>query len=287
MTKTLSNLANCSGIVAFAIDGTNEARHAKLPILQSTLSGILVTYGGGFFLRDLLLLHTRPALLSNTPEFFIALVICILSAMFYNYSVVRNIFERDTTVCFFSILDAIGLAEFIVCGVDRAALYTNCFPVIVGSGLCTGIGGGIIAANIIHGKKLIEILKERLSYRFIAFFLVCFYAHHRGYRHSYEYTILFALLLCPCTNPVVQKTIRTKAYILTQMNPIDFKICCIYYQQPILTDITSSQVYVFDLIRASNTLYRISLTKLLDNYRMHCQYNRFRIVGKAFGAYAT
>ena len=286
MTGFFSVGNNFAGIIAFAVAGTINASRAQLSIALSIMCGLLSTHGGGFFIRDLSILHTLPTLFQNPLEFLFTVSICTVVATSYPHQGIRVFYENSASQIALSILDALGLAEFVVCGIDRAALFTTQFPVIVFCGLCTGVGGGLIA-SIFYSSSLQEILAKNLSYRVVALFLVCFYATHRGCYGAYECTVILSFLLCPFTNTTVQNKARTRIHAISKQKPIDFHICIETDQYIDYITAASNRSSLFEFLEQINSVYKTRLLHMLDTRYKLCCSNPYLVTGKMFGISAT
>ena len=121
--------------ILFTVEGASLGTTTPTRILY----GLTSSNGGGFLIRDMLLLSVTPSLLSSPLELFI-----------YIYCACANIDLRPWNKCL-PLLDLVGI-EIFIC----SALFQPGQPplICIACGFFTGIGGGLITAIIrkqIHG----------------------------------------------------------------------------------------------------------------------------------------
>ena len=115
-------------------------------------------YGGGA-IRDSVILHRHPAVLSleEIPEVCIAW----LGAFFQALYAKRRFFS-----ILISLLDIWGVSTFIIIGIEVAQDY-GCGPILtLASALTTALGGGVLS-GLLSGLRLREILYSNIPYRCI------------------------------------------------------------------------------------------------------------------------
>lgn len=115
--------------ILFTVEGATLGTTAQTRILY----GLTSSNGGGFLIRDMLLLSVTPALLSSPLELFI-----------YIYFACANIDLRPWNK-WLPLLDLVGIEIFICC----ALFQPGQAPLIcIACGFFTGIGGGLVTAII-------------------------------------------------------------------------------------------------------------------------------------------
>ncbi len=135
------------GTLAFAITGAFKAKKKGLHIFAAIFLGAVTALGGGT-LRDLIL--------GRVPLFYLRdyhyLLVAVLGSMATYYF--SPFFRRQYS--FFRFIDSVGLAAFVVIGVNRSFFFLFLKPhysfsdlvlsffVCLFAGMLTGVGGGII-----------------------------------------------------------------------------------------------------------------------------------------------
>lgn len=134
-----------AGTVAFAISGVRLAAAKEFDWFGAFVVGFVTAIGGGT-VRDLLLDVTPFWMLSPVYVWcsFTGLVIVIIFS--------RRLVRLDTP---FFIFDTIGLALFVVVGIEKTIHLGYPFWVAVIMGTITGVLGGIIRDIFIHEIPLV------------------------------------------------------------------------------------------------------------------------------------
>ncbi|MPM65957.1 hypothetical protein SDC9_112861 [bioreactor metagenome] len=143
--KTIFNISEIIGVIAFAVSGAMLAIERKLDVFGVLFLGVVTALGGGT-IRDLLLGITPPKMFFSYQYLLtasvVAAVVFLIGFIFKNCLNERNP-NIDKII---NIFDAIGLGIFTVSGAQvamQAGYADNAFLVIF-LGMTTGIGGGIL-----------------------------------------------------------------------------------------------------------------------------------------------
>ena len=148
MDNLLFSITEYVGVVSFAISATLFALNKKTDIIGALLITLLTCFGGGM-LRDFTLGQTPPNLLSN-PSFWVqelvAISVCILLFHTSFFKKVLKVLAKHQHDFWLEVTDAIGLAAFVVIGVDYAILlgYESNLIILIFSGCITSVGGGML-----------------------------------------------------------------------------------------------------------------------------------------------
>lgn len=141
----LFHITEIIGTIAFAISGAMVACKKRMDLFGVLFLGGVTALGGGT-IRDVLLGHFPPNMFYSFKFLLIAavsaLLIFILSYRFHEKYVANE--ERMNQIN--NILDAIGLAAFVVTGTQAAisAGYIDNPFLCIFLGTTTGVGGGVI-----------------------------------------------------------------------------------------------------------------------------------------------
>ena len=136
------------GVLSFTISATLFALNKKTDIIGALLISVLTCFGGGM-LRDFCLGIIPPNLLKN-PSFWVQELVCIsVCALLFHLSFFKRIFSLLTKHqhdFWLEITDAIGLATFVVIGVDYAieAGFQDNVVLVIFCGCITSVGGGML-----------------------------------------------------------------------------------------------------------------------------------------------
>ncbi len=136
------------GVISFSISGTLFALNKKTDIIGALLISVLTCFGGGM-LRDFTLNVIPPNLLFN-PSFWIQELVCIgVCSLLFHVSFSKRLFRLLTKHqhdFWLEFTDAIGLAVFVVVGVDYAIElgYQDNIVLLVFCGCITSVGGGML-----------------------------------------------------------------------------------------------------------------------------------------------
>ncbi len=127
--------------------------------LRNYISSFLSAFGGGV-IRDGLMLRTHPAVF--TKDALQDLLITLGSALFYS----KILYKKRCIELLIILTDAIGLAQFITIGVDRALLFKENYAFAVLCGVITSLGGGILS-SVFTGESIKKIIQSNFIYRLI------------------------------------------------------------------------------------------------------------------------
>lgn len=137
--------AELIGTAAFSIAGTLIAIRRELDVFGAVVVGTVTAVGGGC-IRDILL-GQFPPMMFKTPIYALLAAILAVIVFFLEYIIAaRRILESKVYETVVNIFDALGLAIFVVVGINTAktsGYQDNAFLSIC-VGVLTGIGGGII-----------------------------------------------------------------------------------------------------------------------------------------------
>jgi uncharacterized membrane protein YeiH len=133
------------GTIAFAISGVRLAAAKEFDWFGAFVVGFVTAIGGGTA-RDLLLDVTPFWMLD--PEY----VLCSFAGLLVVLVFSRKLVRLDTP---FFIFDTIGLALFVVVGIEKTVQLGFSFWVAIIMGTITGIVGGIIRDIFIHEIPLV------------------------------------------------------------------------------------------------------------------------------------
>lgn len=138
-------VAEIIGTVAFAISGVMIASASRMDFFGSLVLGATTAVGGGA-VRDLFLGVTPPMMFRNPVYAIVAMVtssIVFFISFFWGHRMKKH---KEIYVQTINVFDAIGLAVFVIVGVNAAinAGYGDNGFLAVFVGTVTGIGGGVI-----------------------------------------------------------------------------------------------------------------------------------------------
>ncbi len=137
--------AELIGTAAFSIAGTLIAIRRELDIFGAVVVGTVTAVGGGC-VRDILLGQFPPAMFI-TPIYAASAAVLATIVFALEYIITaRKILESKTYETIVNIFDALGLAIFVVVGIntaEKSGYADNAFLSIC-VGVLTGIGGGIM-----------------------------------------------------------------------------------------------------------------------------------------------
>ena len=120
----------------------------KTDIIGALLITVLTCFGGGM-LRDFVLGQTPPNLLAN-PAFWVqelvAISVCVVLFHISFFKKVLRLLAKHQHDCWLELTDAIGLAAFVVIGVEYACAqgFEANSIIVIFSGCITGVGGGML-----------------------------------------------------------------------------------------------------------------------------------------------
>lgn len=150
-----------TGTIAFAITGVITAVEKKLDILGAIVLGTVTAVGGGI-LRDIILGQLPPLAFTN-PVYALTAGITSVVIFIIAYLVGKKIVKHfDVYSQVINIFDSLGLAVFVVTGVNMAAAcgYGDNAFLSIFVAVLTGVGGGVMR-DILAGR-VPKILRRRV-----------------------------------------------------------------------------------------------------------------------------
>lgn len=150
--ETLVFIAELIGTAAFAVTGVAVAAEKELDLFGAILLGCLTACGGGL-LRDLLIGQIPPALFVRPIPIAVAAAVSLASFLVIRFAGPHIRRRRAFYAGLVNIADALGLAVFVVVGIDAArkmGFGANAF-LCVSVGVLTGVGGGL-TRDLLAGK---------------------------------------------------------------------------------------------------------------------------------------
>ena len=145
MESTFVTIIEIIGTMAFAISGIRLASAKKFDWFGAYVVGWVTAIGGGT-LRDVLL--DLPAFWMQNSIYLTVTALSLLFVIFFGQYLIRL---QNT----FFIFDTIGLALFVVVGIQKTLMVGYPFWVAIVMGTITGAFGGIIRDILINEEPLI------------------------------------------------------------------------------------------------------------------------------------
>ncbi len=142
---SLRDMIEYAGTIVFAISGIRLAAAKEFDWFGAFVVGLVTAIGGGT-LRDLLLDVTPFWMLS--PSYMYCTLLGMVIVLIFSKQLVR----LDTP---FFIFDAIGLALFVVIGIEKTLELNYPFWVAITMGTITGIAGGVVRDIFINETPLV------------------------------------------------------------------------------------------------------------------------------------
>lgn len=133
------------GIIAFAVSGSMIAIRRKTDLFGVVLLAIMTALGGGLT-RDMVFGFTPPSMF-YMHEYLLLSALTALLVFLCARAYSRPYLENESKIEHINdVFDALGLGIFAVIGTQIAIQkgYTDNYVIVIGSGLITCIGGGII-----------------------------------------------------------------------------------------------------------------------------------------------
>lgn len=135
------------GAVSFTISATIYAIHKRTDIIGALVFSLLTCFGGGV-IRDIAIGQLPPSILVNYSSYNLAIVSIVVCLVFYHLAFIKRVhtfIDKHEHNFLLEFTDALGLASFVVSGMEIAiANGKTSFVVIVFAGCITGVGGGIL-----------------------------------------------------------------------------------------------------------------------------------------------
>ena len=145
MESTFVTIIEIIGTMAFAISGIRLASAKKFDWFGAYVVGLVTAIGGGT-LREVLL--DLPAFWMQNSIYLTVTALSLLFVIFFGQYLIRL---QNT----FFIFDTIGLALFVVVGIQKTLMVGYPFWVAIVMGTITGAFGGIIRDILINEEPLI------------------------------------------------------------------------------------------------------------------------------------
>ena len=135
------------GAVSFTISATIYAIHKRTDIIGALVFSLLTCFGGGV-IRDIAIGQLPPSILVSHSSYNLAIVSIVVCLAFYHLAFIKRVhtfIDKHEHNFLLEFTDALGLASFVVSGMEIAiANGKTSFVVIVFAGCITGVGGGIL-----------------------------------------------------------------------------------------------------------------------------------------------
>ncbi len=154
-------IAELIGVAAFAITGVYAAIERKLDFIGAVVLGCLTACGGGL-LRDIMIGQIPPMLFRAPVYVTVAAGVSLLAFAVAYFAGGHFRRHRQLYDGIINIFDAVGLAVFVIVGVNVAAQvgYGDSAFVSLSVGVLTGVGGGIIRDTMSGSVPV--ILRKRI-----------------------------------------------------------------------------------------------------------------------------
>jgi uncharacterized membrane protein YeiH len=123
------------GICVEAITGAIAAGRKKMDFFGVLIIACITALGGGT-VRDTLF-NTHPLTWVSSPEYLLYTSLCALMTIFIAHSLIR-------IMKVFLVLDALGLAAFVIIGTQKVLAAGMPASAAIISGMLTGISGGML-----------------------------------------------------------------------------------------------------------------------------------------------
>ena len=140
-------IIQCIGAVSFTISATIYAIHKRADVIGALVFSLLTCFGGGF-IRDLALGNLPPSILSSKVLIATALLAIVVCLVCYHLGFIKKIAhfaDRHQHSFIIEFTDSLGLASYVVSGLEIARETGNeGFVVLTFAGCITGVGGGIL-----------------------------------------------------------------------------------------------------------------------------------------------
>ena len=152
-------IAEIIGTVAFAISGALASIEKRLDLFGMMVVGTVTAVGGGI-MRDIMIGVSPPSAFTKPIYTLIAAASCLALFLFLTFAGRKISIKKETLDSIINIIDALGLAAFVVVGVDISLSlgYTNAFFAIF-IGTITGVGGGVLR-DILLGEIPLILYKR-------------------------------------------------------------------------------------------------------------------------------
>jgi len=176
-------LANCIGIIAFAISGSMKAIKKGMDLLGVLVLGFSTALGGGIT-ADLLLGKTPPTNLVYLPYPLTAFISSLFTFIFY------KVFNNVNKPLLYA--DAVGLGAFASSG---ASLAYSVYPsplLVVMIGTITAVGGGVIR-DLLSNEIPLVLTREFYASAAIIGSFTFFILKYEGVNEEYAIFVSFVI----------------------------------------------------------------------------------------------
>ena len=143
---TIFTFLDFFGVVVFAISGALSAGEKRYDVFGVVVVAIAASIGGGT-LRDLFL-DSHPLLWIDNSAYLYAGI----ASAFFTFALLRVFVIHEKTLALF---DAIGLAFFVMSGIQKTQSLGYAPEICITMGIITGVAGGILRDLLCHKKPLI------------------------------------------------------------------------------------------------------------------------------------
>ena len=199
--------------------------------LSFVIAAVLTTFGGGAFVRDMLLIGIVPDVLVDKTELYICITIAILlqKESLRSPTTFSIISKSSTFQTAMLIADALGCGSYLTAGINKGMLYGLPSPLCVAAGVFPAIGGGMISL-IWVGVPVKKSLTKDPVYKMMVLILSSRYYQlisMGGNKDEIQVTIILAtLFLCvlrALTEHIIQNADRfCKRFAPIQANMTPF-----------------------------------------------------------------
>ena len=135
------------GAISFTISATIYAIQKRADLIGALVFSLLTCFGGGA-IRDIVIGQLPPLILVSADVHYLALVsigVCLICYHFGFIKRVARFADRHQHSFLIEFTDSLGLASFVVSGLEVAIEYGKTgFVILVFAGCITGVGGGIL-----------------------------------------------------------------------------------------------------------------------------------------------
>ena len=266
--KTIFTFIYFLGLLSCATQGVRKAADNYFCTQLCYVSAFLSSFAGGM-IRDIMILHVYPVVFTSAclPD-----ITTVIIAAFLYIRILRNQKQIKSFIIF---TDSIGMAQFIVIGVDKALSLNNNYLLAVLSGACTSLGGGIVVSLIFSGESIRNIMLANLSYRLFSILGTVLYAtlirSDVNPIDAQMVMIIYTLCVLPiCGNVKTLKKVCRREIRNTQHNKHCMNLICL---NSIFLLYIYSRQYYYKLPRVTYISKRYSIR---NNKRIIYFYHRIR-----------
>jgi uncharacterized membrane protein YeiH len=140
-------IIQCIGAISFTISATIYAIHKRADIMGALVFSLLTCFGGGF-IRDIAIGKNPPSILSDKVLIATAALSIVVCIICYHLGFIKKISrfaDRHQHSLLIEFTDSLGLASYVISGLEIARESGNTgFVILTFAGCITGVGGGIL-----------------------------------------------------------------------------------------------------------------------------------------------